>query len=60
VTLLRGSESSSFKVNQREKSGEARLGRFHFAKGTRAVITIGNVGTDGYVIIDGLQLLPVK
>jgi hypothetical protein len=60
VTLLRGSETSSFKVNQREKSGEARLGRFHFAKGTRAVITVENAGTDGHVIIDGLQLLPVK
>jgi flavin-dependent dehydrogenase len=34
------------------------LGVFHFAKGTAGTITIHNRDADGFVVVDGLQLVP--
>jgi hypothetical protein len=48
--------------NQREaclEDGIPRsLGVFAFAKGKSGTIEISNSGTDGYVVVDGLQLVP--
>jgi hypothetical protein len=60
VTITRGEEASSFKVNEQDKSGEAKLGTFKFTKGTQAILSVSNAETNGHVIIDGVQLLPVK
>jgi hypothetical protein len=35
----------------------AAVGRFHFTDQAR--ITISNTATDGYVVVDAVQLLPV-
>ncbi|RMG35778.1 MAG: DUF1549 domain-containing protein [Planctomycetota bacterium] len=37
-----------------------KLGRFHLEAGRRAVVTITNTGTDGYVIADAVQILPAE
>lgn len=48
--------------NQREECLEdgipRSLGVFAFAKGKPGSIEISNVGADGYVVVDGLQLVP--
>ena len=36
------------------------LGRFQFNADEDAVVLVGNEGTDGHVIIDAVQWLPVK
>ena len=36
------------------------LGSFRFEAGAKARITISNEGADGYVIVDGLQILPIQ
>jgi len=35
------------------------LGKFRFEAGANARITVANAGADGYVVVDGLQILPV-
>lgn len=50
-------------VNQRETPSDEPfhdLGVYEFEAGSSATVTIGNAGTDGHVIIDGVQWLPVK
>ena len=47
------------KVNEREKSGSASLGKFTLRRGTSITITLSNKDTDGYVVADGVQLLKV-
>lgn len=34
------------------------LGRFDFTEGQPAVVVVSNAGTDGYVVIDAVQLMP--
>ena len=36
------------------------LGRYHFSATGGAVVTVSNARTDGFVVIDAVQLLPVK
>jgi hypothetical protein len=53
----------TIKVNQRQasKDGQAvSLGVFRFAAGESAWVEIRNADTDGYVIADAVQFLPVK
>jgi hypothetical protein len=45
------------KVNEREKSGTASLGKLTLTRGTSVTITLSNKDTDGFVVADGLQLL---
>ncbi|MEO6738643.1 MAG: FAD-dependent oxidoreductase, partial [Chthoniobacteraceae bacterium] len=45
------------KVNQREKSGVASLGKFALRRGDDVMIRLSNKDTDGYVVADGVQLL---
>jgi hypothetical protein len=60
VAIDRGA-SKTVRVNQKTAGKDHRtsLGRFTLPAGRRTTITISNEGTDGYVIADGVQLLPV-
>ena len=62
VTVTHAGGESSFRLNQRLKPGADgvfhSLGTFRFEKGKKASVTIGNLGTDGHVIIDAVQWLP--
>ena len=62
VTVTHAGGESSFRVNQRLKPGVDgvfhSLGTFRFEKGKPAALSIGNLGTDGYVVIDAVQWLP--
>ena len=60
VTVVNAGQTTELKVNEKDKVGEAKLGRFKMSKGQAATVTIGNADTDGHVIVDGLQVLPVK
>jgi hypothetical protein len=55
---------TKFTVNQKKKPGTLNflheLGAFRFEKGKPASVTVGNAGTDGYVVIDCVQWLPTK
>ena len=48
----------SFKVNQKEQSDPPFevLGTFRFEKGP-ATVTLTNQGVDGYVLVDGVQMI---
>lgn len=61
VTVIsRGGEEQTLTVDQRDTSGKGRslLGSFRFDK--VATVRISNEGTDGYVIADAVQWLPIK
>jgi len=59
VTVTHADGVSTLSVNQKKDpkvDGMLHsLGRYRFEKGTPAVVTIGNEGTDGYVIVDAVQ-----
>ncbi|MDI1314556.1 FAD-dependent oxidoreductase [Prosthecobacter sp.] len=54
--------AKAVKLNQREECLEdgmpRSLGVYAFEKGESPVIKISNVDADGYVVVDGLQILP--
>ncbi len=61
ITILHGDEKVTARLNQRKKPTHgafASVGRFSLRKG-EAVVEIANTETDGYVIADAVQLLPV-
>ncbi len=62
VTVTHFQGTQTIAINQREKPGIdgvfAYVGVFEFAD--QAVVQISNDGTDGYVIADGVQLVPVE
>ncbi len=59
VALTIGGESHSFRVNQkRARNGGHALGTFQIE--TTAELVVSNDGADGYVIVDGVQLLASK
>ena len=61
VTVVDSDSSTTIRLNQREKPGKEgfrSLGRFQF--GEKAVIRISTDGTDGYAIVDAVQLVPLK
>jgi hypothetical protein len=57
-----GVAPATIKVNQRDAADEGRqsLGKFRLPAGKQASITVANTGTDGYVVADGVQLLPAR
>ncbi|WP_146391588.1 FAD-dependent oxidoreductase [Allorhodopirellula solitaria] len=60
VTIHRGNETNELRLNQRKKPKHgafASLGQFAFPKG-EAVVEISNTDTNGYVVVDAVQLLP--
>lgn len=61
VTIYHQGGSTRIRVNQRKKPADSpfqSVGVFEF--GDKARIVIGNEATDGYVIVDAIQLLPVS
>jgi hypothetical protein len=57
-----GGETKTVKVNQKkaDANSAASLGKFKLPAGKSVTVTVSNTGTDGYVIADGVQLVPVK
>ncbi len=64
VTVDGADGPQTVKVNQRRPppGGDPfmAIGRFRFERGMGAVVTISNEGTNGHVIVDGLQLVLAK
>jgi hypothetical protein len=44
-------------VNERQASGQQSLGQFNLPVGHNATIAVSNAGTDGFVVVDGVQLV---
>ncbi len=59
---VEGGASKVVVVNQRKAgaNGGASLGRFQLPTGRSVSVTVSTAGTDGYVIADGVQLMPVE
>jgi len=57
-----GGEAKTVTVNERQggKTNEFSLGKFTLPAGKSVTVTVSNTGTNGYVVVDGLQLVPVK
>ncbi len=60
VTVQVLGEAKVVKVNQRIGNGVAALGRFHLPAGRECSVTVVNTGTDGFVVVDGLQVKAVR
>ncbi len=64
VKIIHAGGESTVKVNQRVHPSLDQvfvsLGEFEFSKDQPAVIEISNADTDGYVVVDAVQLLPVE
>ncbi|MBG86283.1 MAG: hypothetical protein CMO80_05210 [Verrucomicrobiales bacterium] len=64
VTITGADEEKTLSINQREPAMTGRvpnaLGVFRFEAGTKARVTVSNEGADGYVIVDGLQILSAE
>jgi hypothetical protein len=60
VTVQVLGESRVVRVNQRTGNGLASLGRFQLPAGRECSVTVSNASTDGFVVVDGLQLRPVQ
>jgi hypothetical protein len=57
VTVAIGDEKKEIVVNQRERDGNGKvLGTYRIE--TVITITVANRDTDGFVVVDGVQLLP--
>jgi hypothetical protein len=52
-----GKDSNVVHVNEQEPSGQQSLGRYALPVGHHTTITVTNTDTDGYVVVDGVQLL---
>ena len=59
TVTITGGESKTIKVNEQEKSAQQSLGQFTLPAGHSVTISVTNAETDGYVVLDGLQLLKV-
>ncbi len=53
-------KSQTLKVNQRSGSGFISLGKFDLPIGREFSVSVSNAGTDGFVVVDGLQIVPLK
>lgn len=64
VTINHADGATSVKVNQQKKPPISELfvsvGTFQFEKGKVGSVLISNDGTDGYVVIDAVQFVPMK
>ena len=59
VTVSLGGSTKLVKVNEKSAATHP-LGKFALRKGREMKVTISNAGTDGFVVVDGLQLIQVK
>ena len=64
VRVVTGTEETRITVDQTQPLPEGELlrtvGELRLESGVEARITIGNAGTDGFVIVDAIQLRPVS
>ena len=64
VTVTGAGDEKTSRINQREpviKDGVPNaLGVFRIEAGAKVRVTVSNEGADSYVIVDGLQILPVE
>jgi hypothetical protein len=64
VTIESADGSKTVRVNQRKSPAIDKtwqsLGTYRFEAGTAGAVTFSNEGTDGHVIVDAVQLLPVE
>ena len=59
VTVSVAGTTKLVKVNEKSAATHP-LGVFALRKGRELTVTIANAGTDGFVVVDGLQIKPVK
>lgn len=61
TVAVAGGETKVVMVNQKKAgpNNATSLGRFQLPAGKGTTITVSNEGTDGHVIVDGVQLAPV-
>ncbi len=59
TVAINGGESKTVQVNEQEPTGQQSLGQFKLPIGHNTTITVTNAGTDGFVVVDGVQLLKV-
>ena len=59
IIAVKGEYVKEVRVDQRDASnaGMHRLGRFRLPAGNRTTITVSNLGTNGYVVADGVWLI---
>ena len=59
---INGKLAKTVKINQRldSNNGFATLGKYTLPAGRKTSVTVSNKGTDGYVVADGVQFVPVK
>ena len=63
VTVSLGTDEKTFTVDQRKAPNAGKthsLGSFTIGANVKLKVTVSNAGTNGYVVVDGLQLVPVK
>ncbi len=56
VTIEAGGKVTTATVNEQDKTGSAVLGSFELRAGKSVKVTLTNAGTNGHVVLDGLQL----
>jgi hypothetical protein len=61
MTVEIGGRVTPVVVNERDpaRAGVTSLGKFSLPVGNGTVVTLSNAGTDGYVVVDGLQIVRV-
>ncbi|MFV2068783.1 MAG: FAD-dependent oxidoreductase, partial [Pirellulales bacterium] len=64
VTVRHADGTAAIRINQRKPPNLdrafVRVGTYRFEKGTGGWVEISNAGTDGYVVIDAVQFVPVE
>jgi hypothetical protein len=64
VTVLHAGGETTVTVDEKKappvEGSFVSLGTFEFASGKDAAVVVTNQGTDGYVVVDAVQWLPVK
>jgi hypothetical protein len=61
VTIsIKGGASKTIKINEQDQSGQQSLGIFDLPLGHNTTISVTNAETDGFVVVDGVQLLRVR
>lgn len=64
VTVKGSTSDNTTIVNQRQPALKKRtpnaLGVFHFEANSTATIIVSNENADGYVVVDGLQIVPIE
>jgi hypothetical protein len=57
VNLTGAGKTINARVNEQLKDADAVLGTIDFTKPDTLTITVETKGTDGHVVVDGVQLL---